>query len=381
MGAAYPCFCTKERLARMREEQQSRKEITRYDRRCRDIPPPEAKRRIEAGDPYTIRLKVPLDGAVALNDIVHGPVAWDLATIEDTILLKSDGFPTYHLAVVVDDHVMKISHILRGEEWLASYPKHYLIYRDFGWDVPPHAHLPSVLGPDHKKLSKRHGSTAVREFREQGYIPEGLVNFLALIGWSPGTEEEVFSMDQLIQKWRLDQVQKAGGIWDKERLDYFNGVHIRMLDDENLAERLEDFLPAGASSDLIRAAAPLVKGRIKTLADARQMLEFLFVDELEYPTELLVGQRQPAEVRGVLELATKIVTEGPFISERLESALHGYADQRGWKRVDVDMPVPIAVTGQRVGPPVFESMALLGLERSLERLRDAIARLSDPVAA
>lgn len=381
MDAAYPCFCTKERLAQMRRQQEARKEITRYDRFCRKISPAEAKRRIENGEPYTIRLKVPLDGLIAISDIVHGPVSWDLATVEDTILLKSDGFPTYHLAVVVDDHVMKISHILRGEEWLPSVPKHVLLYRAFGWEVPPMAHLPSVLGPDHKKLSKRHGSTAVREFRDQGYIPEGLVNFLALIGWSPGTEEEIFRLEQLIETWRLDQVQKAGGVWDKERLDYFNGVHIRMLPDHELAERLEEFLPAGAPRDLIRAAAPLVKERIKTLADAREMLEFLFLDELEYPTELLLDKRQPNEVRVVLERATRMVDEGPFTAERLKAALHGYAEKIGWKAKDVDMPVRVAITGRKVGPPLFESILLLGKERTLERLRDAIERLSDPVAA
>ena len=381
MDAAYPCFCTKERLAQMREEQQARKEITRYDRVCRRIAPAEARQRVDDGEPHTIRLKVPETGTIAYHDLVHDDVKWELKDVEDSILLKSDGFPTYHLAVVVDDHVMRISHVFRGDDWLPSLPKHLLIYQAFKWQVPEHAHFPNVLGPDHKKLSKRHGATAVREFRDQGYIPEAIVNFLALIGWAPGTEEEVFTMEQLIQKWRLDQVQKAGGVWDKERPDWFNGVHIRMLDDDDLAERLADFLPAGASRDVISSAVPLIKERIKTLADAREMLEFLFVDELEYPTELLLEKREPAKVRVVLERVARIVTDGPFTADRIKTALDAYAAEIGWKPKEVHMPVRIAVTGKRVGPPLFESMLLLGRERTLERLRDAIARLSDPVAA
>jgi glutamyl-tRNA synthetase len=241
--------------------------------------------------------------------------------------------------------------------------------------------LPLVLGPDHKKLSKRHGSTAVREFRDQGYIPEGLVNYLALLGWASGTEEEVFTMEELAQKWRIEHLQDSPAIWDKNRLDWFNGVHIRRLADGDLAERLADFLPAGASAGLIRAAVPLVQERIKTLLDAREMLEFLFVDDLAYDTSLLLEKREPAKVRDVLERTVRIVTSGPFTADAIKAGLHGYAEQIGWKAKDADMPVRIAVTGKKVGPPLFESMLLLGKDRTLRRLRDAIARLSDPVAA
>jgi glutamyl-tRNA synthetase len=238
-----------------------------------------------------------------------------------------------------------------------------------------------VLGPDHKKLSKRHGSTAVREFRDQGYIPEGLVNYLALLGWASGTEEEIFTMGDLVAKWRMENLQDSPAIWDRERLDWFNGVHIRRLADDDLAARLEEFLPAGASPDLIRSAVPLVKERIKTLVDAREMLDFLFVEDLEYATPLLLEKRDPATVRSVLEHAVKIVTDGTFSADRLKAELHGYAERIGWKPKDADMPVRIAITGKKVGPPLFESMLLLGKDRTLARLRDAIARLSDPVAA
>src|SRR3989441_9699791 len=232
-GAAYYCFCSKERLTALRAEQEARHELTRYDRHCRNIPPEEAAARAQA-EPHVIRLKVPDEGTLAIDDLVHGHIEWQANTLEDQVLLKSDGFPTYHLAVVVDDHVMGITHILRGEDWLPSTPKHLLIWRAFGWTVPPHAHVPNVLGPDGKKLSKRHGATKVEEFRAQGYLPAAMVNYLALIGWASGTEEEIFSVDELIQRWRIDHVHRAGGKWDRARLDWFDGVYIRKLTPDQL---------------------------------------------------------------------------------------------------------------------------------------------------
>ncbi len=260
-GAAYYCFCSKERLAALRAEQEARHEITRYDRHCRNIPPADAAARAKT-EPHVIRLKAPNGGTLAIDDLVHGHIEWQAETIEDQVLLKSDGFPTYHLAVVIDDHVMAITHIMRGDEWVASVPKHLLIYRAFGWDVPPMAHVPSVLGPDGKKLSKRHGSTAVAQFREDGYLPEALINYLALVGWSPGTEEEVFSMDDLVRVWKIEQVQSAGGKWDKERLDYFNGVWIRKLAVDELVRRLEPFVPAEWDREVLKKIAPHIQERM-----------------------------------------------------------------------------------------------------------------------
>ncbi len=382
VGAAYPCFCTKERLAEMRKAQEARRELTRYDRLCRRIEPEEAKQRVEAGEQHTIRLRVPDEGAIGLRDLIHGDVHWELENVDDQILMKSDGFPTYHLAVVVDDHVMGVSHVLRGDEWLPSLPKHLLLYRYFGWEAPAHGHLPIVLGPDHKKLSKRHGATAVREFREQGYLAEALVNFLALIGWSPGTEEEVFTIEDLIARWRLEQSQDSPGIWDRDRLNYFNGIHIRRLSDDELTRRLDGFLPAGASPDLVRAAVPLIKERIATLADATRLLEFLFNDELDYDTTLLlVKQRNADETREALSRATRLLSEGAFTRERVEPALDGLAEELGWKRGDLFMAVRVAVTGKRVTPPLIESILLLGRERTLARLRAAVDRLGDRVTA
>jgi glutamyl-tRNA synthetase len=371
-GAAYYCFCSKERLAALRAEQEARKEPTRYDRHCRNIPPDEAAERAKT-EPHVIRLKAPDEGTLAIDDLVHGHIEWQAETIEDQVLLKSDGFPTYHLAVVIDDHVMEISHIMRGDEWVASVPKHLLIYGAFGWDVPPMAHVPSVLGPDGKKLSKRHGSTAVSQFREDGYLPEALINYLALVGWSPGTEDEVFSMDDLIRVWKIEQVQSAGGKWDKERLDFFNGVWIRKLSVDELVRRLEPFVPAEWDRAILTRIAPYIQERMKTLKDAKDQIRFLFTDDIGYESKLLIPKKsERVSTAEALARVRAILTElQPFTAAVIKPALEGLAEQLGWSRRDLNGAVRIAITGRDVGPPLYESLEVLGREKSLKRIEKA----------
>ena len=375
-GAAYVCFCTKERLEQMRAAQRARGEITRYDRRCRNIPAPEAAERAKI-EPHVIRLKVPEEGMIAIDDLVYGHVEWPLNTIEDQVLLKSDGFPTYQLAVVIDDHLMRIDPIIRGEEWLPSTPKHLLVYRAFGWDIPPHAHVPNVLGPDGKKLSKRHGATQVDEFIREGYLPEAMVNFLALIGWSPGTEEEVFSMADLVQKFRLDQVQKAGGKWDRDRLNFFNGLWIRRLSDDELLDRLDPFLPAEWDRRVVRQVVPLIKARMTTLVEAKELIGFLFAATVEQDPALLVPKKREAmDVITALSRVTVLLRfVDPFTAPAIEQALAAVATELGWTVRDLTIAVRAAVTGRKVGPPLYESIALLGKERALARLEAAQERL------
>jgi glutamyl-tRNA synthetase len=374
MGTAYYCFCSPQRLEQMRAAQAARREITRYDRLCRRIDPKEAADRA-ARESHTVRLKVPDVGSVSIDDLVHGHIEWPLATIDDQVLLKSDGFPTYHLGVVVDDHVMGISHILRGEEWLPSVPKHLLIFRAFGWEVPPMGHVPLVLGQDGRKLSKRHGATRTSEFRDQGFVPEGLVNYLALIGWQPGTEEEIFSMDDLIARWRIEQVQKAGGKWDYERLKWFSGVWIRRLADDALCERILPFVPAEWDRGVIRAAVPHIKERMEQLTQARSYLEFLFSDDLPAePARYLPKKRAAAETREVLiRIRDAVAKVEPFEPAAIGDALKRVGEETGWK--DVNMAARLAVTGTNVGFGVYESIALLGRERALSRLDRAAALL------
>ncbi len=376
-GAAYFCFCSKERLAAMRAQQTARKEITRYDRFCRRIDPKEAAERAKT-ESHVVRLKVPDDGTIAIDDLVYGHVEWPVNTIEDQVLLKSDAFPTYHLAVVIDDHVMGITHIFRGEDWLPSTPKHLLIWRAFGWEIPPHAHVPNVLGPDGKKLAKRHGATKVEEFKAQGYLPAAMVNYLALIGWAPGTEEEIFSMDELVQRWRMDQVQRAGGKWDRARLDWFDGVYIRKLSPDELTKELAPFLPPEWDRTLARKTIPLIQERMHTLVEGRDMIAFLFTDSVQYDRALLVGKsRQPEEIERALSKSTVALRYAqPFSSQTIEHGLRGIADEMGWKVKDFTEPIRVAVTGSTKGPPLWESLELLGKEKTLARIERAEAMLN-----
>ncbi len=371
-GAAYYCFCSKERLAAVRAEQEARKEPTRYDRLCRSIPPAEAAERAKT-EPHVIRLKVPDEGTLAIDDLVHGHIEWQAETIEDQVILKSDGFPTYHLAVVIDDHVMEITHIMRGDEWVASVPKHLLIYRAFGWDAPPMAHVPSVLGPDGKKLSKRHGSTAVSQFREDGYLPEALINYLALVGWSPGTEDEVFAVDDLIRVWKIDQVQSAGGKWDRERLDFFNGVWIRKLSVDELVRRLEPFVPAEWDRAVLKRIAPHIQERMKTLNDAKEQIRFLFTDDIGYETKLLIPKKSDrvATAEALVRARAVLAELEPFSGAVIQTALESLAEQLGWPRKDLNGAVRMAITGRQVGPPLYESLEVLGKEKSLKRFEMA----------
>ena len=371
-GAAYYCFCSKERLAALRAEQEARHELTRYDRHCRNIPPDEAAERAKT-EPHVIRLKVPDEGTLAIEDLVHGHIEWQASTIEDQVILKSDGFPTYHLAVVIDDHEMGITHIMRGEEWMASVPKHLLIYRAFGWDVPPMAHVPSVLGPDGKKLSKRHGSTAVSQFRDDGYLPEALINYLALIGWSPGTEDEIFSMDDLIRVWKIEQVQSAGGKWDKDRLDYFNGVWIRKLSVDELVRRLEPFVPAEWDREVLRKIAPHIQERMKTLKDAQDQIRFLFTDDIGYDRSALIPKKSNAmTTTEALARARAVLSPlEPFIATVIEPPLVSLAAELNWSKKDLAGTIRMAITGRQVGPPLYQSLEVLGKEKSLRRIEAA----------
>lgn len=371
-GAAYYCFCSKERLAALRAEQEARHEITRYDRHCRDIPAVEAAERGKT-ESHVIRQKVPDEGTLAIDDLVHGRIEWQAGTIEDQVLLKSDGFPTYHLAVVIDDHVMEISHIMRGDEWVASVPKHLLIYSAFGWDAPPMAHFPSVLGPDGKKLSKRHGSTAVAQFREDGYLPEALINYLALIGWSPGTEEEIFSLDDLIRVWKIEQVQSAGGKWDRERLDYFNGVWIRKLSVDELVRRLEPFVPAEWDREVLKRITPHIQERMKTLKEAKDQIRFLFTDDIGYEPNLLIPKTSDRmSTAEALARSRAVLGElEPFTAGLVRPALETLGEHLGWSRKDLNGTVRMAITGRQVGPPLYESLEVLGKEKSLRRIEMA----------
>ncbi len=380
-GAAYYCYCTPERLEQMRKEQQARGEPTRYDYRCRYLTPEERAEFERSGVPKVVRLAVPREGYTTLHDFIHGDVTIPNKDVDDQVLVKSDGYPTYHLAVVVDDHLMKISHVIRGDDWLPSFPKHVLLYKAFGWDIPPHGHVPNVLGPDKKKLSKRHGATSVIQLRDEGYLAEAMVNFLARLGWSYDDKTELFTREQLIKDFTLDKIEHSPAIFDIAKLDWMNGYYIRQLPDEELAQRLLPFLTrAGLLADLpaVRALVPLFRERIKKLSDIVPLADFLFVEDLEYDPNLLVGQKMDkasalAALRGAQSVLEKYETFDD--EEKIEAELRAMAEKLGLKNLQFFGTLRVAITGRTSSPPLMGTMRVLGRERTLRRIARAILML------
>jgi len=395
-GHAYRCFCTPERLEALRREQRRRKEQVGYDRHCRSIPPDEAEALERAGRPFVIRLKVPLEGQTIVPDRIRGDVPFENALLEDVVLLKSDGFPTYHLANVVDDHLMRISHVMRGDEWFPSTPLHVLLYRAFGWEMPIFAHLPIILSPTGQgKMSKRKIVTAegkeypvmVREFRRAGYLPEALINALARTGWAYDDHTEIFTREELIEKFSLEGVNDSPAAFSYDKLLWLNGVYIRRLDTEDLARRCLPFLqeagliprtcPQEAWQRLLRVV-PLIRERIATLRDVVEQTGYFFVREIDYPDPtLLVGKNlDAAATREALQEARRRLALLPTWEESaLEPPLRALAEERGWKAGQLFMPIRVAVTGRTVSPGLFETLAALGRELTLERLDRAAAVL------
>jgi glutamyl-tRNA synthetase len=371
-GDAYACFCTLERLEQLRQEQRRAGKPTRYDRRCLGLSEAEVKARIDAGEVPVIRMKIP-DGQTVVRDLVRGDTTFDNATQDDQVLLKSDGFPTYHLASVLDDHEMRISHVIRGDEWMASSAKHVLLYRMFGWEPPVFVHLPVVLGPDRAKLSKRHGAASILEFRDMGYLPEAMINFLAFLGWSPGTGEELFTLEQLIDAFELEKIQDSPAVFDQAKLDSVNGQHIRSLSPDEFAERIAPFVPE-LDAGLRAAAAELVQSRIQRLTEAPGLLNFLVHRPESIPDEIVPKDRDlGATITALEDLRGMFETEE--VGEAMEPALRRLAQDRQWKAGELFMTLRIALTGTTVTPPLLPSARLLGRTECLLRLDFAISEL------
>lgn len=371
-GAAYRCFCTPERLNEMRAEQRARKEPERYDRRCRGLPREEAERRAAAGERNVIRQAIPLDGVTTLHDLVMGTVTFQNATLDDHVLMKSDGYPTYHLAFAVDDHASRISHVIRGDGWLPSAPKHLLLFTAFGWDPPAFAHLPLVLGADKKPLAKRHGAKDVLEYRDSGYLPEAVVNFIAFLGWSPGTTEDILTMEQLIERFSIEKIQPSPAMANLERLDWLNGQFIRRLEPAELARRIAERM-TGVSVEELLPLISLVQERLRTLNEASDMLQFFFKEPGDYSAKQLVPKGRDAAQTGEALSRVRAALEplSPWSTDVLEPVLRSSAEKLGWPARDLFMTLRVAITGRTVTPPLIESMSHLGKERVLGRLEHA----------
>ena len=384
-GKAYRCYCTSERLADLRKEQSREKLSTGYDRLCRDLSDGERIEREKGEATPVVRFKMPLDGAITLNDLVRDEVTFENHLIDDFVMMKSDGYPTYHLANVVDDHLMEISHVLRAEEWLPSAPRHLHLYNALEWEPPLFAHLPIILAPDRSKLSKRHGATSILEYRQMGYLPETMVNFLSLLGWSLDDKTEIMSSDDLIEHFTVDHVGRSGAIFSTEKLSWMNGHYIRQSSQERLADALLEFwrsyppqeiqeLPDRAS---LLAIVPLVQERMKTLADAAPLIPFLFKGEVDYDDDELVQKGMDrSDTRQALDAALSTISDlSSFDAESLEGVLRPLAEELNVKAGQLFGSLRIATTGQRVAPPLFETMEVLGRERTLASIRKAIDRL------
>ncbi|MBI5412733.1 glutamate--tRNA ligase [Candidatus Peregrinibacteria bacterium] len=402
MGAAYPCFCTAERLDQMRKEQEQHKMAPKYDRHCLHLSKDEIEKLMTAKTPFVLRQRIPDSGgahggSVMWKDLIRSAVTFKYETIDDQVLLKSDGFPTYHLANVVDDHLMEITHVVRGEEWLSSTPKHILLYKVFGWKIPEFGHLPLLLNKDRSKLSKRQGDVAVEDYRRKGYLPEAVINFIALLGWHPGGDgvakgmatQEIFTLEELIQKFSLDKVHKAGAVFDIEKLDWVNWQWRRKKFEEQPGEKSEkllglcsEFLPQEWLADkefLKRCLITIGEKAIKNPQEAPEHLGFYFKKSFEIAPELIANPKMKVD----MEIAKKAVAA---VAESLES-FDNFTDQEALKIRTMEViqklqlkngqvlwPTRVALTGEAFSPGVFEVLWALGKEESMRRLKAVIAK-------
>ena len=384
-GDAYCCYCSPERLKLMREEQQKRKQPPGYDRLCRNLGPAERAKKEAEGITPVVRFKVPREGQTRFNDLIRGEVVFENSNIDDFVLLKSDGYPTYHLANAVDDHLMEITHVMRAEEWLSSTPRHILLYDALGYEPPLFAHLPDVLGTDRSKLSKRHGAVAVTEFRDKGYLPDAMVNFLALLGWSKDDKTDVMSREDMIASFSLERVSPTAAIFNREKLDWMNGVYIRNLSADGFFNAVKPFLAKDtlAASYLqtderyIRDILPLVQERAKILTEVAELTGFFFTDDLSYDPALLVDKKMTREqsVQALEAALQKLKTLYTFDIETLETTLRPMAEQLGLKTGQFFGTLRVATTGRTAAPPLFQTMAVLGRERCLKRIESARNKL------
>ncbi|PIR99163.1 glutamate--tRNA ligase [Candidatus Collierbacteria bacterium CG10_big_fil_rev_8_21_14_0_10_44_9] len=371
-GEAYYCFCTKERLDEVKQAAITKKELPRYDKHCRNLDPAMAAERAKT-EPHVIRLKVPETGVTICQDIVRGPIEFQNSGIDDQVLLKSDGYPTYHLGVVVDDHLMSITHIIRGEEWLSSTPKHVLIYQAFGWELPIFTHLPVIRNKDHSKMSKRKNDVSILSHRDKGYLPEAINNFLALMGWSHPGKKEIFSLEEFLKLFTLERITLTAPVYDIEKLNWLNGQYIRELPDTELTTRLTNFIPADCPKDMVSQILPLIKERLVTLKDFEELTAFFYRD-ITVDQTILTKKSSPDEVKAQL-LAThtslQSLDDKSWTHENIEYKIRSLSEANGWKPGQYFMMLRIALTGKTATPPLFETMAVLGREKVLLRLEDS----------
>lgn len=385
MDKAYYCFCTPERLEELRKTQELQRQPTMYDGHCRLIDHAEAQQRVDAGETHVIRLKLPKEGTVSIWDEIRDEVTFEWKLIDDQVIIKSDGFPTYHLAATCDDHDMQISHVIRAEEWISSTPKHQFIYQAFGWNVPKFAHLPLLLNSDHSKLSKRQGDVAVEDYLSKGYLPEALVNFVALCGWNPTGEREIYTKQELIDGFDIHKVNKSGAVVSFDKLKWMNSEYLRKLPtDTYLAYVRANAQLPDAPNDFLDACLLFVRDRLELPSDAPALVTPLVREHHDYSKASLAWKQQTEEeVKAVLIDAQSFIaqldasiwnTESP--RTKLEELIKDHIAERGWQNGAVLWPLRVALSGEEKSPSPFELLEVFGKERSLAHIADAIASLA-----
>ncbi len=383
-GKAYHCFCTSERLDQMRKFQEKSKMPPKYDRTCLRLSAEELRKNLDNKVPYVLRMKVPDNTTVHFTDLIRGDVEFTSTNIDDQVLMKSDGYPTYHLANVIDDHYMKITHVIRGEEWVSSTPKHILLYQYFGWDIPQFAHLPLLLNSDRSKMSKRQGDVEARAYPPKGYLKEAVVNFISLLGWNPGDEREIFTLDELIKEFSIERIHKAGAIFNLEKLNWINTQHIRRKSNEEIYSMLKDDLEKSGYSDFPRQyvmnAIGLMKERINFIHELLSFSSYFFKDPETYDPEGLKKRMTPASKKYLADLADRLEPLDAFQHDEIEKVFRSYAEENGIKASELIHPTRLAISGMTLGPGLFDLIAVLGKETVIRRMRHTVSNFENILA-
>lgn len=384
-GRAYRCFCTAERLASVRARQQLEKSGHGYDRHCRQLPREESDSRAAGGEVFVVRLAAPLEGNVVVHDKLRGDVTIDVGQVDDQVLLKSDGMPTYHLANVVDDHLMEITHVVRAEEWISSTPKHVLLYQAFGWQEPEWFHMPLLRNSDKSKISKRKNPVSINYYKDAGILPHALLNFLALMGWSFGDDREKFTLEEMISVFSWDRISLGGPVFNLEKLTWLNEKYIHDLDYGQLADA---FMGWRMRREYWMQILPLIRERIKKLDEIVPMTEYFFSGDLDYSQvlgDLVVPDVAPADVgKGLLAYVERFEAREGWSAAMLEEEARAWTEAQGWKAKHAFMLLRVGSTGRKASPPLFETMAVLGKEvtrRRLRRVAEQLAAMKPPAAA
>lgn len=377
-GSVYYCFCSEDRLNELREKQKSSKQMPKYDQHCLSLTQEEVETNLKNNVPYVIRMKIPKNQTIVFEDMIRGKIKFNTNEVDDQVLIKTNGIPTYHFAAVVDDHLMEITHVFRGEEWLSSTPKHVLLYQYFGWQMPKIGHLSVFLaeGDQKGKMSKRQGSTQARQFLEEGYLPEAILNFLMLLGWNPGTEKEIYSLDEFVKDFSIEKLNKKPVVFDRKKLAYFNGLYIRQKTDQELEQLFKKFLP-NADDKIINQLVPILKERIVKLTDVIDQTKFIFED-INYDKELLLQ-------RGITsELATEFLNKSKdllnsfenFSFEEIQPKILELIKSNNWNTGQFFMVFRVTIAGSSFTPPIVECLPILGKEKTIHKIDIALSKLS-----